>query len=103
MSGRRKRQCIDGEVATRQVLLDVVAERHLGLARIGHVDLGPVRRDLEELAGTPAPDGPEAGPLRPHVVGPPPDQALDLVRTCIGGEIEVGVGRRSRREERVTD
>ncbi len=89
--GQPQRQCVDGEVAPRQVLLDVVAERDVGLARIGHVDLGPVRRDLEELAGAPAPDRSETRPLRPHVVGPPPDQALDLVGTCIGGEIEVGV------------
>ena len=60
-----------------------------------------MRRDLEELAAPPAPDRAESRPLRPHVVGPAPDQPLDLVGTGIGGEIEVGVRRSGRREERV--
>ena len=50
--GQPQRQRVDGEVPPRQVHVDVVAERHLGLARVGHVDLGPVRRDLED-AGRP--------------------------------------------------
>ena len=47
--GQAQRQGVDGEVAPRQVDDDVVAEGHLGLARLGHVDLGPVRRDLVDL------------------------------------------------------
>ena len=89
--GQAQRQRVDGEVAPRQVLLDVVAEGDLGLARVGHVDLGPVRGDLEELAAAPAADRAEARPLGPHVVGPAPHQPLDLVGTGVGGEIEVGV------------
>ena len=50
MSGRREGERVDGEVATRQVDFEVVAEGHLGLARVGHVDLGPVGRDLVVLA-----------------------------------------------------
>ena len=100
--GQAQGQGVDGEVPPRQVQLDVVAERDVGLPRVGHVDLGAVRGDLEELAGAPAADGAEAGPLRPDVVGPTPDQALDLVGPGIGGEIEVGVRRRAGREEGVT-
>ena len=45
--GEAQRHGVDGEVAPRQVDLDGVAERHLGLARVGRVDLGPVGGDLE--------------------------------------------------------
>ena len=48
--GQPQRQGVDGEVAAGQVDVDVVAEGHLGLARVGHVDLGPVGRDLVDAA-----------------------------------------------------
>ena len=38
--GERERHRVDGEVAARQVGLDVVGERDLGLAALGAVDLG---------------------------------------------------------------
>ena len=50
--------------------LDVGREHDLGLARIGRVRLGPVRRDLDVPSRHLRPDGPEPLPLGPHRVGP---------------------------------
>ena len=44
--GQRERHRVHGEVATRQVSLDRVGERDVGLARVRVVGLGAVRRDL---------------------------------------------------------
>ncbi len=80
---------VDGEVTARQVHLDGVAERHLGLARFGPVDLGAMRRDLKALPLVAEPDRPEALPLQPHRIGPPPHEALDLVGSGVGREVEI--------------
>ena len=101
--GQPERQRIDGEVPARQVHHEVVAEGDLGLAGVGHVDLGPVGRDLVDLGALAAADGAEARALGPDVVGPAPHQALDLRRQGVGGQVEI-VGRRGprrAREERV--
>ena len=89
---------VDREVASRQVDLDVVGVRHVGLARIRAVHLGPVRRDLVgalddrsvrqfgSLQGT---DRAEPLALGPDGVGPAVQQALDLVGASVGGGVEV--------------
>ena len=87
--GQPERERVHGEVAARQVHRQVLPEGDLGLARVGHVDLGPVRRDLVVLRALAAADGPEALALRPDGVGPTPHQALGLSRKGIGGEVEV--------------
>ena len=89
MSGSRSAERVDGEVPARQVHREVVAEGDLGLARIGHVDLGPVGRDLVDLRALAAADGPEALALRPDVVGPALHEALGLGREGVGGQVEV--------------
>ena len=45
--GQPQRHRVDGEVAAREVGLDVVGERDLGLAALGAVDLGAERGDLD--------------------------------------------------------
>ena len=100
--GQAERQRVDGEVPPRQVDVDVVPEADLGLARLGHVDLGPVRRDLVDpavLAGT---DRAEACPLQPDVVGPAAHQALRLVGAGVGRQVDVGARLGPGGEQRVT-
>ena len=65
-----ERHRVDGEVAARQVGLDVVGVRDVGLAALGAVHVGAERRDLEGLAVLLAADGAEPLTLRPHRVGP---------------------------------
>ena len=100
--GQAEGQRVDREVAARQVHDDVVAEGHLGLARLGDVDLGPVGRDLVHLAVLAKADRPEARTLGPHLVGPAPHQTLRLVGAGVGGEIEVRRATRLAGEQRVT-
>ena len=50
-----------------------------------------MRRDLVDQAPAAAPDGPETGTLGPDVVRPALDQALRLLRTGIGGQVDVRV------------
>ena len=68
-----QRQRVDGEGRARQVDHDVVAEGHLRLARLGHVDLRPVRRDLVDLRAPAGADGAE--PPRPASRRRPPSPA----------------------------
>jgi hypothetical protein len=91
--GQAQRQRVDGEVPPRQVQLDVVAERHLGLARVGHVDLGPVGGDLEDLPVAPAaPMVPKRAPWVHTSSAQPRTRSLDLVGPGVGGEVEVRIG-----------
>ena len=95
-SGRRDRHRVDGEVAPREVGLDVVGERDLGLAALRPVDLGAERGDLDPDAVLLAADGAEALPLEPHVVGPRPHEPLDDVGAGVGGDVDVGASSRVR-------
>ena len=74
--GKPERHRVDGEVASRQVGLDVVGELDVGLATVGVVDVGAVRGDLHRHAVAEQADGPEALALEPHVVGPPAHELL---------------------------
>ena len=56
------------------------------------VVLGPVGRDLKNLAPVARPDGSESLALGPDGVSPSLDQGFDLVRKGIGGQVEVGLG-----------
>ena len=72
----RDRHRVDREVAAREIRLDVVGERHLGLAALGPVHVGAERRDLEALAVLLAADRAEPLALQPHGVGPAPHRRL---------------------------
>ena len=85
----RERQGVHREVAPQQVGLDVVRERHLGLAALRVVHVGAERRDLEGLPVLDAADGPEALALQPHRVGPGRDDARDRVRAGVGRDVDV--------------
>ena len=90
--GKPQGHGVDGEVAAGQILLDRVPEHHLGLAGVGLVGLGPVGGDLVLLAATQEADGAEPLALGPHRVGPAGHRPLDVVRSGVGGEVEVAVG-----------
>ncbi len=60
-----------------------------GLPRLGHVDLGPVRRDLVDPGALAGADRAEACPLQPDVVRPAAHQALGLVGAGVGRQVEV--------------
>ena len=101
--GQSQRQGIHREVPPGEVLDEVEPERHLGFARLGHVDLGPMRGDLEDVGTLAAPDRSEAGPERPDVVSPPPDEPLGLIGPGVGGEVVVAPALRRAGEQRVAD
>ena len=86
---QRERERVDREVAAQEVGLDVVGERHLGLAALRVVDVGPEGRDLEGLAVLDAPDRAEALALQPDGVGPARDDAFDGVGTRAGRDVDV--------------
>ena len=90
--GQPERHRVHGEVATGEIGLDVVAERDLGLAALGPVDLGAEGGDLHPHAAPLAADRAEPLALEPHVVGPTPHQLLDRIRPGIRREVEIGGG-----------
>ena len=95
------------EVASAEVGLDVVGERHVRLPGVVGVRLGPERRDLHRLQRPVAAlvahaDGAELLALGPDGIGPSVDQPLDLGRTGVGGEVEIEP-RPIRPDEQVAD
>ena len=84
---------VDGEVAAAQVVLEGVAVGHLGLARVVAVDLGAVRRDLDQVLALARADRAERDADLPAGVGP----ALEQRRAICSGRasvVEVEVRRR---------
>ena len=97
----RDRHRVHREVAAREIGLDVVGERHLGLAAVGAVDVGAERRDLEPLAALLRTDRPEALALQPHRVGPARDDRARSRRARVGRDVDVEPrSRRSRNASR---
>ena len=90
--GQPQRHGVDGEVAARQVLGDVVGVHDVGLARVLAVGLGAVGGDLEDRVAPAGADRAERLALGPHRVGPPGQQRHRLLGAGVGGEVEVGVG-----------
>ena len=90
--GLRKpqRHRVHGEVAAREVGLDVVGVLHLGLAALGPVHLGAERRDLDHRVVLATAHRAEPLALEPHRVGPTADDLLHRVGTRVGGEVDVG-------------
>ena len=80
---------VDGEVAPRQVGLDIAAEAHLGFAGVGLVGFCSVGRDLETAPRVQQPDGPEPPSLTPQRVREVRDQRLGLLWGCFGREVDV--------------
>ena len=80
--GEPQRHRVDGEVAAREVGLDVVGEHDLGLAALGPVHLGAERGDLDRRAVLATADGAEPLALEPDVIGP---RAHDRARRRRGG------------------
>jgi hypothetical protein len=56
------------------------------------VQVGPVGRDLHGKAAYGRPDGPEAFPHGPQVIGARPEEAFYLLGPGVGGGVYVGVG-----------
>ena len=86
-----QRHRVDGEVAPREVGLDVVGEHDLGLAALGAVHLGAERRDLERGAVLATADGAEPLTLQPDRVGPRPHEPLHHVGPGVGRDVDVGL------------
>ena len=89
--GEAQRHRVHGEVAPREIGLDVVGEHDLRLAALGSVHLGAERRDLEHGVVLATADGAEALALQPDRVGPRPHDPLDDVGTGVGREVDVDV------------
>ena len=84
-----ERHGVDGEIPSRQVVLDAMAEHHVGLPGVGMVGLRPVGGDLVALAASETPDGAEPLPLGPYRVSPSSHHRFDVVRAGVSGEVEV--------------
>ena len=83
------RHRVHREVPAHQVVLEPVAEHHLGVA--GHlvVAVGAERGDLDALAVLGRPDGPELDPGVPQRFCPAAQHLLQLGRSGVGGEVQV--------------
>ena len=80
----------DREVATDEIGVEVGAEADDGFARIRLVRLGAVGRDLDLHTGLHRPDRAELAPDVPVGVRPADDEGEDVIRSGVGGEVEVG-------------
>ena len=80
---------VDREVAPAEVAGQVVAVRHVGLARQRVVGLGAVGRDLDLPLADLRADGAERAAHVPHRVDPAGEQLLGLLGAGGGGEVEV--------------
>ncbi len=83
------RHRIDREVTAGQVGDDVVGERHHRFARVVAVHLAAERRDLVDVPVADGADRPERLPGQIEIFGPRSHDLLDLVRSGVGGEVEV--------------
>ena len=91
-SGQRERHRVHREVAPRQIGLDVVGVLHLGLAALGPVHVGAVRRDLEVSAGLARADRAEARALRATPGRPTPRTIRSTTSgRALGGDVDVAV------------
>ncbi len=61
------------------------------LPAVGRVGLRTVSGDLNTSSTNAKPDCPETPTLVPHRVGPSGHQGFDVVRSGVGGEVEIGV------------
>ena len=69
----------------------LVPEAHLGVAAPPRVQIGPVGRDLDDVAPDPGPDRPEALSDGPQMLRPRPEEVFDLLRMGIGRRVYVRV------------
>ena len=84
------RHRVDGEVAAHQIVVEAVAEAHLGVARHLVVGVGAEGGDLHALVALADADRAELDAGVPQRVGPRPQHALHLLGPGVGGEVEVG-------------
>ncbi|EUA37214.1 polynucleotide adenylyltransferase/metal dependent phosphohydrolase domain protein [Mycobacterium avium subsp. avium 2285 (R)] len=84
------RHGVGREIAAHQVVLEAIAEAHLGIS--GHlvVGVGAKGGDLQAAVALADADGAELDSGVPQVVGPPPQDLLHLVGARVGGEVQVG-------------
>ena len=78
------------EIAAHQIVLEAIAEAHLGIARHLVVGVGAERGDLQAVVVLADADGAELDPGVPHRVGPAPHDLLHLLGAGVGGEVQVG-------------
>ena len=99
--GQAQRHRVDGEVAPREIGLDVVGEDDLGLAALGVVHVRAVRRDLARDVVDPGADRAEPRRLRATTASAHrSQQRLDRVGPGVGREVDVGRSRASVRAAR---
>nr|CEL15991.1 hypothetical protein [Kibdelosporangium sp. MJ126-NF4]CTQ93915.1 hypothetical protein [Kibdelosporangium sp. MJ126-NF4] len=84
------RHRVDGEVPALEVVLDRVAEPDLGVAGHAVVLIRTERGDLAGQAVLGSTDRAEGDADVPYRVRPAGDQAHDLLRPGVGGEVQVG-------------
>ena len=106
VAGQLQRHRVHGEVAARQVGLDLVGEHDVRFARFVGVGLGPEGGDLVDplepglVVAHLGADRAELLPLGPDRIRPSLEAALDLRRAGVGGQIEIEVVA-PRRDEQV--
>ena len=88
--GKSKRHSVDREVAPHQVLLEGVAELDDRLAGLAVIGIGPVGGDLHRVPVDARPDGAEGAADVPVGIRDRFHQGEDVVRSRVGGEVEVG-------------
>ena len=90
LGGDPHRHRVGGEIAADQIVLQSVAEAHLGIARYLVIAVGPERGDLQSLPRSARTDCAEVDSGVPQRVGPRPQDRLNNLGPGIGGEVQVG-------------
>src|SRR5215212_6994080 len=76
---RLRRDGVDREIPTREIVHEVIPERHLRVPATLSVEVAPVRRDLYVVSTDLGSDSPEALTHHPQVVRHWPQKLLDLL------------------------
>ena len=83
------RHRVSGEIAAHEIVVEVVAESHLRVARHLVIGVGTVRGDLQAVIGLADADRAELDARVPQCVGPAAQHLLHLLGARVGGEVEV--------------
>ena len=100
--GQTDRHRVHGEVASRQVGPQVLAERDRRLAVLLRVHLLAERRDLQDLIRPAGAHRAEPHADQVHALGPPAQDLRGLPREGVGREVEVAAGSRPSSRSRTT-
>src|SRR5215203_3380900 len=86
---RLRRDGVDREIPTREIVHEVIPERHLRVPATLSVEVAPVRRDLYVVSTDLGSDSPEALTHHPQVVRHWPQKLLDLLWARTTGRIYI--------------